>query len=186
MFSVFIVFFGGIYVAFKVISSMCSESKAKIRISDIHATADMWSAKNTDEELEKKLIKMLDDNSNIDLVLCEVNSALDDVGYDKNRVVIINMDHYNDLLSRGKIDVSKVSPGKAISKWRDIAVTIMLANRGKVRLGDSFFVGDICKNDQELALAKWVEETANSCGANVRLINDRGTLRWDVYNDAEK
>lgn len=181
MLSIFVAFFGGIYIAIRIAREIIMDTKSKKELSEREKAVEDWDKKNVDDELMNDLLQKIDDDKNRDTILEEVRSSLDEIGQRESRLIVLNADHYEDLLTKGIVTKYKNPPRDTIIDGKMTAATILLANRGKVIWWRNFLVGDVYKDKISLDFARWVEKTANKNGADVKLVEDMGWMRWNRF-----
>lgn len=186
MFDILSVLFSGAYLGAKVEADRRKTEASRREIWNHQVSDESWYDKHTNEALERSLRARMDDPSFYQEVLEEVLPAFRQMpSWSYRNSIVIRADQ----LSAKMAKLNAKTRQNFIVRERNIALDIMLANRGKVSTTAANFGYDVFNRalsgtnnlDRRDELARWIESTLRSQGVDIKLTckqNEAGDKKY--------
>lgn len=169
------VIFGGSYLGGKYLKDKRATERAKMAALDRRVSVEAWAVRHTDSKMEARLREIMDDPAYFQEIIKELRSAFAQMPSWSYREygAVIRADQLPAKMAKASVTTRR----DFILRERDLALDIMLANRGKVSTSAASFGYDVPNRalfstssfDRKDELARWIESTLRSQGVDVEL-----------------
>lgn len=186
MFDFLIAVFGGAYLGEKCLKSKEASERAYWDAWNKRVSEETWAIKHTDSAVESSLLKIMDDPTYLQEISREVLSAFAKMpSWSYRDSIVIRADQLSANMAKANVQTRR----SFIIRERNIALDIMLANRGKVSTAAANFGYDVPNRalyagsglDRRDELARWIEDTLRGQGIDVKLTykqNEAGDRKY--------
>lgn len=176
---VFAFLFSSAHLGVNIVAEQNRLEETQRKIFERTVSDEAWELKHTDKELETQLLENMSDPSCFETIRSEVCSALAEMPAwaDRKDCIFIR----RDLLPASKSKADEKLCASTVIRERNIALDILLANRGKVSVKSAGFGYDSFSGtvhggkcwDQVDELVQWIQSTLRSKGAEMELFCKR-------------